>query len=59
MAICAGVQKVSRPMERCQEASQCMPKTAEAREATTHQTYQGIGAAVACVCGEASVPGMG
>ena len=42
-------------MERCQLASQYMPKTAEVSEATTHQTYQGTGTVAACAC--AAVPG--
>ena len=37
----AGVQKVSRPMERCQEMSQWMPVMAQVTAATAHQTYQG------------------
>jgi hypothetical protein len=42
----AGVQKVSRPMERCQEMSQWTPVMAQVMAATAHQTYQ---------CGRAEV----
>src|SRR5690242_2980868 len=38
----AGVQKVSRPMERCQEMSQCTPAMAQVTAATEHHTYQGV-----------------
>src|SRR5712692_6982460 len=38
----AGVQKVFRPMERCQEISQWPPMTAEATARTEHQMYQAI-----------------
>src|SRR6476660_4208518 len=41
MAICAGVQNVSRPMERCQAMSQCVPTMAEVTASTAHQTYHG------------------
>src|SRR5215813_5537476 len=41
MARCAGVQNVSRPMERCQEMSQCTPIMAEVTAPTEHQTYHG------------------
>src|SRR5215471_3219720 len=41
MSMCAGVQKLSRPMERCQEMSQCTPVMAQVTAATAHQTYQG------------------
>src|SRR5580698_4469074 len=41
MAMCAGVQKLSRPMERCQEISQCAPTIAEVTASTEHQMYQG------------------
>ena len=47
--MCAGVQKVSRPMERCQEISQCVPTIAEVTAMTEHQTYQGIAAADAAL----------
>ena len=40
--MCAGVQNVSRPMERCQEISQCVPTMAEVTAMTEHHTYQGI-----------------
>ena len=42
MAICAGVQNVSRPIDRCQEISQCVPTMAEVTAMTEHHTYQGI-----------------
>ena len=39
--MCAGVQNVSRPIERCHEMSQCTPIMAHVTAATAHQTYQG------------------
>ena len=42
MAMWAGVQNVSRPMERCHEMSQCVPTMAEVTARTEHHTYQGI-----------------
>src|SRR5690349_4947320 len=41
MAMCAGVQNVSRPMELCQEMSQCAPIMAEVTASAEHQMYQG------------------
>src|SRR5579862_5121761 len=41
IARCAGVQNVSRPMERCQEMSHWPPIMAEVTAKTEHQTYQG------------------
>ena len=41
MAMWAGVQNVSRPMERCQEISHWPPIMAEVTAKTAHQTYQG------------------
>src|SRR5580658_4290806 len=41
MARWAGVQKVSRPMERCQEMSHWPPIMAEVTPRTEAQTYQG------------------
>src|ERR1017187_6926127 len=41
MAMWAGVQNVSRPMERCQEMSHWPPIMAEVTPKTAHQTYQG------------------
>src|SRR5262249_18061966 len=38
---CAGVQNVSRPIERCHERSQCIPIAADAAPITAHQIYQG------------------
>src|SRR5277367_6244627 len=45
MAMCAEVQKVSRPMERCQETSQWAPMATEVTARAAHQRYQGICAA--------------
>ena len=42
MAMWAGVQNVSRPMERCHDMSQCVPTMAEVTATTAHHTYQGI-----------------
>src|SRR5437773_11867836 len=41
MAACAGVQKVSRPIERCQERSQMMPTFALVAATSVAATYQG------------------
>src|SRR2546430_13114544 len=41
MAACAGVQKVSRPIERCQEMSQMMPTFALVAATSVAATYQG------------------
>ncbi|SRR5260370_20058756 len=51
MARWAGVQKVSRPMERCQETSHAPPMVAEVMARAPHQTYQGteVGLATALV----------
>src|SRR5690242_5608618 len=48
MAMWAGVQKVSRPIEVCQEISQCAPTIADVTASVEHQTYQGIDAIPAC-----------
>src|SRR5579864_1795583 len=40
--MCAGVQKVSRPMLSCHEMSQTPPKAPENMATTQHHTYQGI-----------------
>src|SRR5271163_533556 len=48
MAMCAGVQKLSRPMERCQETSHAPPITAEVTAMIPHQTYQGTAAVRHC-----------
>src|SRR5712692_6534631 len=40
--MCAGVQNVSRPMERCQAMSQCIPTMADVTATTAHQTYHGV-----------------
>src|SRR5438132_9039194 len=45
MAACAGVQKVSRPIERCQEMSQMMPTLALVAATSVAATYQGTCAA--------------
>src|ERR1700685_2271347 len=42
MAIWAGVQNESRPIERCQAISQCTPIMAEVTPKTESQMYQGI-----------------
>src|SRR5712691_12977375 len=39
--MCAGVQNESRPMERCQEMSQCTPTIAEVIANAQSQMYQG------------------
>src|SRR5579863_203159 len=49
MAMWAGVQNVSRPIDMCQEMSQCPPIIAEVTAATVDQTYQGTRAAGASV----------
>ena len=62
--MCAGVQNVSRPIERCQEMSQCTPTMANVTAATEHQTYQGAVSWlcsktvswVCCIVGVAIVP---
>ena len=41
MAMCAGVQKLSRPMERCQETSHDPPMLAEVTASAPAQMYQG------------------
>ena len=41
MAMCAGVQKLSRPMERCQETSQAPPMEDEVTARAPHHMYQG------------------
>ena len=41
MSTWAGVQKVSRPIERCHEISQWIPVIAQVTAATEHQTYHG------------------
>src|SRR5437899_5881940 len=40
MAACAGVQNVSRPIERCQEMSQMMPTLALVAATSVAATYQ-------------------
>ena len=45
----AGVQKLSRPMERCQETSQAAPMVEEVTAATPVQMYQGTPVVVAAV----------
>ena len=42
MAMCAGVQKVSRPIDMCQEMSHSPPIFAETMAAIELQMYQGI-----------------
>jgi hypothetical protein len=41
MTMWAGVQNVSRPMERCQEMSQWTPTMEHVTAAAAHQTYHG------------------
>src|SRR5260370_42020082 len=41
IARCAGVQKVSRPIERCQETSHAPPILAEVTARAPNHTYQG------------------
>src|SRR5438132_2877971 len=55
MAACAGVQNVSRPIERCQEMSQMMPTFALVAATSVAATYQGTGAA----SGAAGAAGVG
>src|ERR1700733_3110443 len=50
MAMWAGVQKVSRPMERCQETSHAPPIEAEGTASAPHQAYQGTVAACVVTC---------
>src|ERR1700723_3931854 len=45
IAICAGVQNVSRPMVMCQEISQYKPKVMEVTAVAPDQTCQGTAAA--------------
>src|SRR5438552_15343190 len=45
MAACAGVQNVSRPIERCQGMSQMMPTFALVAATSVAATYQSTGAA--------------
>src|SRR5487761_2513165 len=40
MAMCAGVRNASRPIERCQEISQCTPTVADVADNTESQMYQ-------------------
>ncbi len=42
IAMCAGVQKVSRPIDRCQETSQAPPMEDEVMASTPAQMYQGM-----------------
>src|ERR1700689_3468353 len=42
MAMCAGVQKVSRPIARCQETSQAPPIEDDVIANTPAQIYQGM-----------------
>src|ERR1700733_14386293 len=42
MAMCAGVQKLSRPMERCQETSQWAPMVTEVTASAAHHRYHGM-----------------
>lgn len=40
--MCAGVQNVSRPIERCQETSQCAPIVLDVTARATPHRYQGM-----------------
>src|SRR5260370_42451671 len=51
MAMWAGVQKLSRPMERCQETSHAPPIVAEVTAMAPHQTYHGTEAVRLAICG--------
>ena len=57
MAMCAGVQKVSRPMDRCQETSQAPPMEDEVIASTPAQMYQGMVARRACTSAPATAAG--
>src|SRR5271155_3401149 len=50
MAMWAGVQKESRPMERCQETSHAPPIEADVTASAPHQAYQGTVAACVVTC---------
>src|SRR5580700_1744726 len=45
--MCAGVQKLSRPIDMCHEMSQCPPIKLEVIPPITNQTVQGIDSTVA------------
>src|SRR6266513_2093150 len=59
MAACAGVQNVSRPIERCQEMSQMMPIFALVAATSVAATYQGRGAAVGAAGAAAPLSELG
>jgi hypothetical protein len=46
MRMCAGVQKLSRPMDMCHDMSQTPPIMPETMPPTTNQMVQGIEAAL-------------
>src|SRR5215472_11491736 len=46
MAMWAGVQKVSRPMERCQDTSHCPPMVTDVTARAQHHRYHGTRAPV-------------
>jgi len=56
MAMCAGVQKVSRPIERCHDTSHAPPTEADVTASTPPQTYHGTPDELA-VAAEAACPG--
>ena len=46
ISMCAGVQNVSRPIDRCHEISQCTPTMEDVLASTAHHTYQGTARAI-------------
>ena len=50
IARCAGVQKVSRPIERCQETSHAPPMEAEVTASAPNHRYQGTLASPDTTC---------
>ena len=54
MAMCGADQKLSRPIDRCQEMSQYPPTYAEVTASAAHQRYHGTAAAPAGVTTEES-----
>ncbi len=42
MAMCAGVQKESRPIDRCHDTSQCAPMVTDVTARVEHHRYQGM-----------------
>src|SRR5215469_16120577 len=50
IARCAGVQKVSRPIDKCQEMSQNSPPVVAVAAMAEHHTYQAVVCAFSSVC---------